>query len=121
MLGEQSDSMYLESFSQLNDSVILYVLVGETGPREMRFWEEKLLVKHQVTAGNHLVITCFCLLSSDLRSGTGLGRSGSLSGYRCPDRPEMGQAQIPGFYQQPAWIWVCSESLFCTFHESLTG
>lgn len=41
--------------------------------------------------------------------------------YRYPNRPGVGQAQIPGFYQQPACIWVCSESLFFPFQESLTG
>lgn len=31
---------------------------------------KKLLAKHQVTVGNHLVIACFCFLSSDLSSGS---------------------------------------------------
>lgn len=69
--------LYVEGFSQRNDSVCL--LLGKPGPREIRFLEKKLLVKQQMTAGNHLVVVCICFLPSDLRLGIGPGRSGSLS------------------------------------------
>lgn len=60
----------------------------------MRFLEEKLVVKHQVTAGNHLVITCFCFLSADLRLGINLG-SLAASAVKVPQQTWDGSGTDP--------------------------